>query len=415
MAEIILAGIAGIILLTLLLKKPLFGIYATIVAVPFVNNTLLLPFLMMIIGTYVLHGIYKKSFSFRFHPVHVPILLFLGVQVLSTVLSITPIKSLQNLSISILSICIYFIMVNTIETKEDLDKCIKVFMLIVFALSILGIYQHFTLGATNAVWVDQEVNPDLETRVIGTFGNPNIFAEYIEHMLPVTILLFFGYKSWRNKIIQAGMSLVMLACLILTFSRGGWLGFAVAAMFILAIQFIHYVPFFITVGLASIPFLPDVILQRIASTGSTSDTSNAYRILLWEGTWNMIKDLWPTGIGFGYWAYRYGYLYYAVRGTRAWHSHNLYLEIFAEMGIWGILTFILFGVILFISTIQFARKTSSNYMRNVSLGLLCGVIALMVHGVAEHILYMPKSVLTFWILIGLIVSAQKVGTLTNDH
>ncbi|MDD2482220.1 MAG: O-antigen ligase family protein, partial [Lutispora sp.] len=307
------------------------------------------------------------------------------------------------------SLALYFVIVNTLKTKSDFDKAMKIFIITAFILSIYGIMQYFTLGTTSKAWVDVNLNPDLETRVVGTFGNPNVFAEYLEHILPVAITLVFVYRKWLNKIIMTLMASVMFICLILTFSRGGYLGFASATMLFVVVNMAKFIPLFIAGGIGAIPLLPNVVLQRISTIGNVQDTSNAYRTYIWEGTINMIKDFWITGVGYGYWAFKNTFLEYGIKGSRAWHSHNMYLEIMAEMGIFGMLTFIWVILSIFITTIKFAKKTKDRYFSYVSIGLLGGFLSVMVHGIAEHILYMPKSVILFWMFAAFISTARNLG------
>nr|WP_303740829.1 O-antigen ligase family protein [Lutispora saccharofermentans] len=201
----------------------------------------------------------------------------------------------------------------------------------------------------------------------------------------------------------------MFVCLVLTFSRGGYLGFVSAAMLFVLLKMAKFIPLFIAGGIAAIPLLPNVVLQRINTIGNVQDTSNAYRTYIWEGTINMIKDFWITGVGYGYWAFKNTFLEYGIKGSRAWHSHNMYLEIMAEMGIFGMLTFIWVVLSIFISTIKFAKKTKDRYFSYVSVGLLGGFLSIMVHGIAEHILYMPKSVILFWMFAAFISAARNLG------
>ncbi|NLN48958.1 MAG: polymerase, partial [Clostridiales bacterium] len=248
------------------------------------------------------------------------------------------------------------------------------------------------------------------TRVIGTFGNPNVFAEYLEHILPASIALAFVYKKWMNKAIAAVLAIVMFVCLLLTSSRGAWLGFASAMMMFTILKLSKYIPLFLAGGILTIPLAPKVIIQRISTIGNIKDSSNEYRTYIWEGTIKMIKDFWVTGVGYGYWAFKNTFYEYSIKGTKTWHSHNMYLEIMAEMGIFGLLTFAWFVLSLFIHSIKFILKTKDKYLSYISAGLLAGFLSIMVHGVAEHILYMPKSVIMFWMFAGFISTARIIET-----
>lgn len=407
--ETALKLLGGIGISGLTLNSPLWGLYALIIALPFLPNEATLIFAAVVVFSFFIKTAVNKEKDFVKDPVAMPLLAFALVQIITTLISVEPVLSAQNLVVSLVSLALYFVIVNTLKTKKDFDKAMKIFIITAFILSIYGIMQYFTLGTTSKAWVDVNLNPDLETRVVGTFGNPNVFAEYLEHILPVAITLVFVYRKWLNKIIMGLIAAVMFICLVLTFSRGGYLGFVSAAMLFILLKMAKFIPLFIAGGIAAIPLLPNVVLQRINTIGNVQDTSNAYRTYIWEGTINMIKDFWITGVGYGYWAFKNTFLEYGIKGSRAWHSHNMYLEIMAEMGIFGMLTFIWVVLSIFISTIKFAKKTKDRYFSYVSVGLLGGFLSIMVHGIAEHILYMPKSVILFWMFAAFISAARNLG------
>lgn len=408
--ETALKLLGGIGVSGLTLNNPLLGFYALIIALPFLPNEAALIFAAVVVFSYVIKIMTNKEGAFVKDPIAMPLIAFALVQIITTIISVEPLLSAQNLVVSLVSLALYFVIVNILKSKEDFDRAIKIFIITAFVLSIYGIIQYFTLGTTSKAWVDVNLNPDVKTRVVGTFGNPNVFAEYLEHILPVAITLVFVYRKWMNKIIMALIVGVMFICFLMTFSRGAWLGFAFAAMLFVILKMAKYIPLFIAGGIGAIPLLPQVVIQRISTIGNVQDTSNAYRTYIWEGTINMIKDFWLTGVGYGYWAFKNTFLEYGIKGSKAWHSHNMYLEIMAEMGIFGMLTFVWVVLSIFVITIKFAKKTKDRYFSYVSIGLLCGFLSIMVHGIAEHILYMPKSVILFWMFAAFITAARNLGT-----
>ena len=401
--------IGAVITMAVVFTNPLWGVYLMILAIPFLNNVLTLVFMALVVASYILRVIVKREKVFVATPIDLPIILFITVQVIATITSVNPVLSARNLMVDLLSFAFYFVVINTVNTKEKLDKAIKAFIIIALLLSLLGIVQYFTLGETNKAWTDRQMNPELKTRVVGTFDNPNVFAEYLEHIIPATLVLFFTMRKRLNKLLAALVGGAMVLCLIMTFSRAAWLGFAAAVLFIFVLKFSKYIPALIAGGIAAVPLLPRVVLTRIMTIGNVRDTSNAYRMNAWEGTLNMIRDFWITGVGFGYWAFKNTFLEYSIGGTLVWHSHNMYLELAAEMGIFGLLTFLWVMFLIFKSVIKFSRTSKDKYLNYMSVALAGSILSLMVHGIAEHILYMPKSILLFWLIVGLIMATLNIG------
>src|SRR5699024_991064 len=83
-------------------------------------------------------------------------------------------------------------------------------------------------------------------------------------------------------------------------------------------------------------FLPESIINRFASIGDMGDSSTSYRVYIWMGTLNMLKDFWLSGIGMGSEAFTAVYPFYSYNAVVAPHSHNLFLQILVEAGVVGI-------------------------------------------------------------------------------
>jgi putative inorganic carbon (HCO3(-)) transporter len=67
-------------------------------------------------------------------------------------------------------------------------------------------------------------------RVFGTIGQPNALAAYLVLAIPVTAALVLGQKRTLLRLLMLGGLAAMIVALLLTYSRGGYLGLAVAAL-----------------------------------------------------------------------------------------------------------------------------------------------------------------------------------------
>ena len=84
------------------------------------------------------------------------------------------------------------------------------------------------------------------------------------------------------------------------------------------------------------------VVHRLTSVLNLSqDSSMVYRFQIWQTAWQMIKDFWFSGVGRGSAAFQLVYnKYYVVYGMRAYHTHNLYIELLVEYGVFGTLIFL---------------------------------------------------------------------------
>ena len=90
-----------------------------------------------------------------------------------------------------------------------------------------------------------------------------------------------------------------------------------------------------------------MVLRRFLSITNLFDSSISYRIYTWRGTLNMIGDHWFQGIGYGNDAFATVYPNYAYAGMEsAQHSHSLFLQIIATM---GVVTLVIFVIAIFLN------------------------------------------------------------------
>jgi O-antigen ligase len=101
--------------------------------------------------------------------------------------------------------------------------------------------------------------------------------------------------------------------------------------------------------------------------------------------------------------------YYALYGMRAYHTHNLYIELLVEYGVFGTLIFLwLLG-----SYFGYALKRIARYRgfaRMAGIAAMAGMASYLFMGLTEDCWFNFKLVFLFWFLISLTVaSAQLPG------
>ncbi len=216
--------------------------------------------------------------------------------------------------------------------------------------ALAGVLQ-YALGNLTPMWLDADRFSDIGGRVTSFFGNPNILSVYLLLTLPFSAVeAIRPGRRGAGRLFDVGCTLSSLACLLLTFTRGAWLGALLELFLILLIssRTSRAMLWILPGPLGSLlPFLPHIVTSRFLSIASPGESSNRYRLYTWSGMSRMIAEH-PGGIGVGEAAFAATYPQYAVSGTeRVMHAHNLYLQIAAELGIAGLLLFLalLIGVL----------------------------------------------------------------------
>ena len=383
-------------------------------AYPFLPDMLgLLGFLAMGFMVFIRQIILgEKDFSVDI--LGLPIGFFLIYAIINTFTSVNVMGSIRDLALNCAGISFVFAMVNSLNKKEDINVFVSFLMLSSLFAALVGVRQIFTGVVMRPEWTDVENSQDIAVRIYSVFTNPNIFAEYLVILTPLAVGTMWYTKSMKKKltfIIGVG---VLLLALLMTMSRGGWLGIFVAAFVFVLIVDKRLLVLAIPIVLIAVPFLPKSILQRFISIGSNVDSSILYRTKIYQITANIIKDNFINGVGFGYIPFKQVYETY-IRTMPIYHAHNTFLEIFAEGGIIGLLVFLILIFSLIKNGLCYLTKSSDKYIKYLGAGAMASLFGILANGMTEHILYMPRIIFTFWILVGLIICLIRLSKNSNKE
>jgi O-antigen ligase len=199
--------------------------------------------------------------------------------------------------------------------------------------------------------------------------------------------MFLSSKSSYVKGVLSGVLGAMLVAVILTFSRGAWLALLFMSLYIIIRSrgFRKMIPVLIvSVILICASGVYGLILLRINTT-SGYDPAVAGRMVLWSSALNIIKDNLLTGVGmnnFRIVKYSYGTPLMFYPG-KIMSAHNVYLEIFADFGILGIIAFLWIFCSLLTHLDRTIRTTHDPTVKAIVLGLSAAMIGYLIHGLVD--------------------------------
>ncbi|GAG69767.1 unnamed protein product, partial [marine sediment metagenome] len=150
--------------------------------------------------------------------------------------------------------------------------------------------------------------------------------------------------------------------------------------------------------------------QRAISTFDEKDPSINTRILMWKVTGLMIKDKPFLGGGIG--SFKINYLDYQARflkehpeynkyWTNAKEAHNEYLQIGAEIGLFGLGIILIIILKLYSLFINILKKEIDNKRKLIYWGLLIGITSFLIHSLFTLPLHVPALGSAFFIISGL--------------
>ncbi len=393
---------------------PEFGLLTIIVLAPFAVLTpfapsILLAGLTLFVSFSFLFKVARGKRSIKFGITDLMITVFTVMTLVGGLISPNAAGSLKPALIYTVFLFVYFLSANLVRTKEMLNKCLFALMASLFGVSAFGVAQYvFGLGATK--WHDTTLFSDIEGRVVSTFENPNVLAEYLIMLIPLAFALMLTSDKHSSRSAAFVTLCTSTLCLVFTWSRGAWLGFLFSAV-IMLIMYSKKVLAFILSGIALLPFvpfvLPDSIINRFTSIGNLADTSTSYRVHIWSGVMRMLKDYWFSGIGTGYPAFAEVYPAYSLSGIEtAPHAHNLFLQIITEHGIVVLLLFLII-IFFFAQSVFTFNKYEPTGKKYIPVAMMCGIFAVLVQGLTDYVWYNYRVYLVFWLVVGLTTAARR--------
>ena len=346
-------------------------------------------------------------------PLVLPTLILVVVYLISTALSVAPRTSLlgsyqrlQGTYTTLAYIVVFLMILQGLRTRTQLERLLTVMVLNSLPISVYGVYQRLRLDPLP--W-----GGDTVERVAGNMGNSIFIAAYLVivffinlYRITESAFAIFSEKQPRwSDVVRLGIYIVIalfnaVVILILAGSRGpqlGWLG-GMLFFLMLLVQLIRrqrtrllLTAASIVLALGGLGFLvflnvtrPDPsfawlrsfpLFDRLSTVLTTSEGTNAVRVLIWEGTAQLVVPheplQMPDGtpdrfnairplVGYGpesmYVAYNRFYppklAWFEARNASPDRSHN---ETWDALVITGLVGFIAY-MFLFISVLYYGTK-----------------------------------------------------------
>lgn len=371
--------------------------------------TFLLPLLpTMAILTLVLLSVFslflsllqRETHRLAYSSVNKYVWLYALVYGLSTLTSVTPRASLNVGLITICFVLFFHVVLTAIETREHLRRVLGALALVGLLMSLFGFVQFLFPDRYATTWLDEEMF-EFGARVYSTLANPNVLGTYLLLATPLVFAGFLTSKLRRGRYFYLICTLCMLLCLVLTYSRGAYVGILIAAaVFLIMLDRRFIVPGIIAAVLLLF-LMPEAILQRIFSIGDLADTSTNFRVLLWLGTLNMLRDYWLSGVGPGEAAFGTVYPLYAFATIHTPHSHNLFLQIVSDAGLPGLVVFL--GVLwqFFKNCFAAIRRRVTGENRILIIASISAIVGFLVQGMTDYTFYNYRVMLFFWMALAI--------------
>lgn len=336
-----------------------------------------------------------------YSPVNRWIWIYAFIYAVSTLASVTAAESLKGGLLTVMFVLFSIVVQNSVRTEKQLDTLIYMMVTAGALVAAYGVYQYI-FGTDGAdAWVDEEVFESLSVRVYSTLENPNVLAEYLLLAIPLAASCIFTTKTPFGKTLAVLTLAGMTVCMMLTYSRGGWLGLIIAAAVFLVLIDRRFIVIGIAALIGMMFVLPSSIIERFTSIGNMSDGSTSYRVAIWIGTVNMLKNYWFCGIGPGTASFRAVYPTYSYNAATSQHSHNLFLQLICDSGICGLFAFLAMLFMLFRITASSLKNSTDKVKRIRLIAVISGLLGFLAQGMTDYSFYNYRVTLVFWVFVAL--------------
>jgi O-antigen ligase len=138
---------------------------------------------------------------------------------------------------------------------------------------------------------------------------------------------------------------------------------------------------------------------------------NADRISIYRNSVNMIKQHPVIGVGVN--TFCRNYLTYKLpepEGAKSAdhvYSHNNFLQMAGELGLFGLVAFLWFLFRLFKQAAKSYRGLDDRFLKIMCLAAIASVLSFLINGLTETSLYYSRVAMVFWFLTGLSLSFAK--------
>ncbi|BAZ45921.1 O-antigen polymerase [Chondrocystis sp. NIES-4102] len=388
---------------------------------PFVSTTMIGVLLVAVTAYWFLVTI-CAAIKVTITPIHIIVFVYWSIAAIATAFS--PVKSAALSGFVTLTIYlgIFALASQILRYPRWCNWIITSFLLTALLVSAYGVRQEFFGVEQLATWNDPTSALADDTRVYSYLGNPNLLGGYLLAAIALSVAAVFVWRGWIQKILAVIMVIMNSACLYFTDSRGAWLAMAVLMSVMLLLFYFwwrDYLPRFWRIWLLPLVFgslagilliafitLEPLRLRLLSIFAGREDSSNNFRINVWEACFKIIKDYPLLGIGPGNNAFNKIYPLYMNSRYPALSAYSVYLEHIVEMGYLG------FGCFLWLLTVTFNHGIRQiiqlRQTRNISGFYLIAAIAatasLAFHGFVDTVWYRPQINTIWWLLLAIIAS-----------
>ena len=233
--------------------------------------------------------------------------------------------------------------------------------------------------------------------VYGTFS-PNNLALFLGRVLALAIAGGLFLPRGRRKYAYLAALPLLGGAFLLTYSRGGLIAMA---LLVLLYGLLHSrLLLWAELGLGAIVVLFAWLTGGLGRLLATDTFDN--RLRMWRNTWVLLREHPWTGLGLDAFYHHYHRRYPELGVEAYWTPHNLVLEFWSRLGLWGLAAGAWLYGALFARAGRLYRQAQDPKIRCLLLGLIGSVAYALFHGLLDGTFFALDWAALLWLAYGLV-------------
>ena len=388
------------------------------------------------------YGLSWQELRDRIGPFALPVLVFICAAAISVAVAYDRSVALRDLRREIIEPILYILLVFfCIRERQDVQRLVGALLATGFVIALMGLVQY--LFFKNTLVLEDGIR-----RVSAVYGSANSIGLLFDYVLPIGFAWAFlksrkslpTVAAWIERIVALAFCALLLCVLYLTQSNGAEIAIAVAAVFMLALSIRNRKVLLIggAIAILALGVGGYLFRRRIEAaifyghTGANGINTLTVRFSLWQAALNMIHNAPWFGYGLDNWLCHYSlntachttgmFHYWASKNIFTGaplvglhnqpdlsHPHNVLLQIWVSMGIFGMLAFIAVVVLFFwlfrriLLHLRSRENEQNQTLQWITIGVGAAMVAAMVQGTVDSAFLEQDLAYCFWILVGVLL------------
>ncbi len=297
----------------------------------------------------------------------------------------------------------FFILNSYLDDDRKAYLILRLLVCVGGVMGLHGILQYIMKVPTPKGWTDV-AEGNTATRVFSVVGSPNILGSIFILIIPICLALVLQKnRSFLDRAVFFILLGAMGLSLILTLSRGAWLGAAVAFfVFCLAINPRWLI--LLGAGGGAMMLIPSVFnrIQYMLSPQYITSSLTGGRLMRYQKGWELfLQNRW-MGVGLGHFG---GAVAMNNKDLipNTFYMDNYWLKTAVEMGTMGILAFAILILTLMVWSIRSVKHCKDYDTRLITAGCFSGLCGVLVHNLIENVFEVPYMVVYFWVIAAILL------------